>query len=853
MSRWTRRKFLKTGLAATAGAAAAKAALPLSGAAADEPADNVVSAGPTAQRNANFVFPREHLLLDFGWRFHFGHANDPAKDFGFGAQNREATFAKSGAFPPVTRANFDDSQWRSVDLPHDWAVELPFEKGPAVIDRDGKPTGHYELPDHGAKPIGRDFPETSIGWYRRVFDIPATDAGQRISVHFDGVFRHAMVMFNGHYIGEEFSGYAPFRFDLTDFVNYGDKNVLTVRVDATLAEGWFYEGAGIYRHVWLTKSDPVHIAPDGTYVRSEVHGNSATIFIQTEVKNETATAVVCQVYSEVLDAADKKVAMTQTKTISIPGWGNHTFESQLIVDRPLMWSVDNPYLYRIANVLRGDGVLGGDNVTFGIRSARFEADKGFFLNDKHVQLKGTCNHQDHAGVGSALPDRLQSYRVERLKSMGCNAYRTSHNPPTPELLDACDRLGMMVMCETRMMSSNPEGLGQLERMIRKYRNHPSIIIWSLGNEEREQGTPRGAKIVASMKRLAKELDPSRLVTIAMNNSWGKDASAVLDVQGCNYNDGKIDDFHKQFPTQPMVGTETASTVSTRGIYENDKERGYVSAYDLNFPLWAAKAETWWKDYDSRPFLAGGFAWTGFDYRGEPTPYNWPNVSSHFGIMDLCGFPKDNYFYYQAWWTSERVLHLFPHWNWPGKEGHEIDVWVHSNLDSVELSLNGASLGSQKVERNTHLAWKVKYAPGSIEACGTKNGKVVLTDKRETTGAPAKLVLRPDRQKISADGEDLSVIAVEVQDAQGRIMPVASNEVTFEVGGNGKLIGVGNGDPSCHESDKGSKRSAFNGLCMAFVQASKHAGEIRVVASASGLESALTVIQAEAAQLRPAVE
>jgi beta-galactosidase len=791
--------------------------------------------------------------LDFGWRFHFGHANDPAKDFGFGAQNREATFAKSGAFPPVTRANFDDSQWRSVDLPHDWAVELPFEKGPAVIDRDGKPTGHYELPDHGAKPIGRDFPETSIGWYRRVFDIPATDAGQRISVHFDGVFRHAMVMFNGHYIGEEFSGYAPFRFDLTDFVNYGDKNVLTVRVDATLAEGWFYEGAGIYRHVWLTKSDPVHIAPDGTYVRSEVHGNSATIFIQTEVKNETATAVVCQVYSEVLDAADKKVAMTQTKTISIPGWGNHTFESQLIVDRPLMWSVDNPYLYRIANVLRGDGVLGGDNVTFGIRSARFEADKGFFLNDKHVQLKGTCNHQDHAGVGSALPDRLQSYRVERLKSMGCNAYRTSHNPPTPELLDACDRLGMMVMCETRMMSSNPEGLGQLERMIRKYRNHPSIIIWSLGNEEREQGTPRGAKIVASMKRLAKELDPSRLVTIAMNNSWGKDASAVLDVQGCNYNDGKIDDFHKQFPTQPMVGTETASTVSTRGIYENDKERGYVSAYDLNFPLWAAKAETWWKDYDSRPFLAGGFAWTGFDYRGEPTPYNWPNVSSHFGIMDLCGFPKDNYFYYQAWWTSERVLHLFPHWNWPGKEGHEIDVWVHSNLDSVELSLNGASLGSQKVERNTHLAWKVKYAPGSIEACGTKNGKVVLTDKRETTGAPAKLVLRPDRQKISADGEDLSVIAVEVQDAQGRIMPVASNEVTFEVGGNGKLIGVGNGDPSCHESDKGSKRSAFNGLCMAFVQASKHAGEIRVVASASGLESALTVIQAEAAQLRPAVE
>jgi beta-galactosidase len=851
MLSWTRRKFLKTGLAATAGAAAAvKAALPLSSATNAEKLANVPSDVPT--QVVEFSTSRD--LLDFGWRFHFGHADDPAKDFGFGAQNREATFAKSGAFPPVTRANFDDSQWRALDVPHDWAVELPFEKGPAVLDRDGKPTGHYELPDHGAKPIGRDFPETSIGWYRRVFDISATDEGKRISVEFDGVFRRAMVMFNGHYIGEEFSGYAPFRFDLTDFVNYGEKNVLTVRADGTLAEGWFYEGAGIYRHVWLTKSNPVHIAPDGVYIRTEIHGDSATIFFQTEVMNETATAHVCQVNSGVSAGKSTRYAAAQSKVVSIPAWGSCTFESQATIDHPRFWSVDEPNLYFALTYLNVDGsVPDSISTPFGIRTTRFDAGKGFFLNDKPVKLKGTCNHQDHAGVGAALPDRLQSYRIERLKSMGCNAYRTSHNPPTPELLDACDRLGMMVMCETRMMSSNPEGLSQLERMIRKYRNHPSIIIWSLGNEEREQGTPRGAKIVASMKRLAKELDPSRLVTIAMNNSWGKGASAVLDVQGCNYNDGKIDDFHKQFPTQPIVGTETASTVSTRGIYENDPVRGYISAYDLNFPPWAAKAETWWKIYDARPFIAGGFAWTGFDYRGEPTPYNWPNVSSHFGIMDLCGFPKDNYFYYQAWWGADPVLHLFPHWNWPGKEGQEIDVWCHSNLDSVELFLNGASVGSQKVERNTHLAWKVKYAPGAIEARGTKNGKIVLSEKRETTGTPAKLVLRPDRQKIFADCEDLSVVTVEVHDAQGRIMPVASNEVTFEISGAGKLIGVGNGDPSCHESDKGNKRSAFNGLCMVFVQANKQAGEIRVAASANGLEGASLTIQAEAAQLRPAVD
>ncbi len=860
MSRWTRRKFLKTGLAATAGAAAgAKAALPLpnssiAGLKNSEATDSAQQSAQTPPMAEGATGVRDRLSLDFGWRFHFGHADDPAKDFGFGAQNREATFAKSGDFPAVTRANFDDSQWRSVDLPHDWAVELPFEKGPAVLDRDGKPTGRYELPDHGAKPVGRDFPETSIGWYRRVFDIPSTDAGKRISVEFDGVFRHAMVMFNGHYIGEEFSGYAPFHFDLTDFVTYGDKNVLTVRVDATLAEGWFYEGAGIYRHVWLAKTHPIHIASDGIYVQSEVRDGSTTVSIQTEVQNDSDTARNCTVMPQVLDAAGKVVTATEGTTTRIPAGSSRTVEIKFPFDSPQLWSIEERYMYSAVVKLFVEGpVTDLAQVSFGIRTARFDADKGFFLNEKPVKIKGTCNHQDHAGVGSALPDRLQAYRVERLKSMGCNAYRTSHNPPTPELLDASDRLGMMVMCETRMMSSNPEGLSQLERMIRKYRNHPSIIIWSLGNEEREQGTPRGAKIVSSMKRLAKELDPSRPVTLAMNGGWGKGASAVVDVQGFNYFIGNIDDFHKQFPTQPTTGSETASTVCTRGIYENDKERGYVSAYDLNFPPWAATAEKWWKYFDERQFLSGGFAWTGFDYRGEPTPYNWPCISSHFGIMDTCGFPKDNYFYYQAWWGAQPVLHLFPHWNWPGKEGQEIAVWCHSNLDSVELFVNGMSAGSQKVSRNTHLEWKVRYAPGVIEARGTKDGKIVLTDKRETTGAPAKLVLRPDRQKISADGEDVSIIAVEVVDAQSRVMPVASNEVTFEITGAGKLIGVGNGDPSCHESDKGSKRSAFNGLCMAFVQATKNAGEIRVVASATGLESASTVIQAEAAQLRPAVD
>jgi beta-galactosidase len=485
---------------------------------------------------------------------------------------------------------------------------------------------------------------------------------------------------------------------------------------------------------------------------------------------------------------------------------------------------------------------------------RWDPDAGFFLNGKHVILKGTCNHQDHAGVGSAIPDRLQEFRIKRLKEMGSNAYRTSHNPPTPELLDACDRLGMLVLDENRTFSSEAEGTSQLERLIRRDRNHPCVFAWSLANEEgSDQGNARGQRMATTLRRLARSLDPTRPVTAAMNGGWGAGFSLVLDVQGFNYGTGaRMDQFRARFPRLPAMGTEVASTVSTRGIYANDKEKGYVSAYDLNFPPWAATAETWWTTYAARPWLAGGFVWTGFDYRGEPTPYKWPCTSSHFGIMDTCGFPKDNFYYYQAWWGDRPVLHLFPHWNWAGKEGQDIDVWVHSNLDRVELFLNGRSLGSQAMQRNSHLAWKVPYAPGSIEARGFKDNAQVLVATRETTGAPAAIVVRPDRASIHADGEDVTVLEVQVVDAAGRIVPTADNQVTFAVSGEGRLLGVGNGDPSSHEADKGSVRRAFNGLCCAIIQSSKSPGSIQVVASASGLRSATLAIPTTVSAPRPAV-
>jgi beta-galactosidase len=859
-SRWTRRELLKTGLAVSATAAttrAARASSIVNSLASDPVREESFSAG-SQESTLGASSPRERLLMDFGWRFHLGHAADPTRDFALGAPSWDSTFAKTGGLPEVTQVKFNDSGWQPIDLPHDWAVELPFKNDP----------GAPELPAHGGKPLGRQYPETSIGWYRKVFELSESDAGKRITVEFDGVFRNAMVILNGFYLGENLSGYAPFSFDITNFANFGGKNVLTVRVDATQGEGWFYEGAGTYRHVWLTKTAQVRVAQWGTFVQSRVQGNDAELTISTEVQNDGDQERLCSVNSLVIDATGKTIGTAQSKSQKIFSGDLVTFETRISVKNPKLWSLEERHLYKLLTEVQAGGTSVDQSETeFGIRTIHFDPDKGFFLNGKHMKIKGTCNHQDLAGVGAALPDRLQYYRIERLKEMGCNAYRTSHNPPTPELLDACDRLGMLVLDETRMMSSTPEGLSELERMMRRDRNHPSVIMWSLGNEEWfVQGDSRGARMISSMKRLARRLDPTRPVTLAMNGGWGKGPSEVVDVMGFNYAGGhnggpgmakNIDDFHAKFPKQPTIGAETGSDFSTRGIYKNDPEKGYVSAYDVNFPAYTVSTEDWWRIYAEREFLAGGFTWTGFDYRGEPSPYKWPCISSHFGAMDTCGFPKDNYFYYQAWWTDKPVLHLFPHWNWEGKEGEEIAVWCHTNLDSVELFLNGVSLGSKRVERNSHVEWNVKYAPGALEARGSRNGKVALTEKRETTGAPAKVVLRADRLQIAADGEDVSVFAVGIADANRRIVPTAGNEITFRVEGPGKLIGLGNGDPSCHEPDKPAsftegKRSAFNGLCMAFVQALKQAGGIRVQASSPGLESSSVVIAANAAKLRPAI-
>ena len=810
MPRISRRNLLRSGLAVSASSivsrsAWARATALLAG------RDDTSAAALAA------MAPREKFLFDFGWKFQFGNGADPAKDLDFGKD--QGDFAKTGDFA-FAKVGYDDAKWRALNLPHDWAVELPF-----VWDE--------QLKSHGYKPLGRRYPNTSVGWYRREFDIPASDAGRRISVEFDGAFRDVFVFVNGCFVGRNNNGYVPFSFDVTDFLKVGQRNCIVARVDASFGDGWFYEGAGIYRHVWLTKTDSLHIAPLESYVRYKMNGDSAALSLVTVVQKEGKSAESAHVSWQILDAAGKTIATADTPDQDVDGDGATTFTATANLNDPALWSPDEPNLYSaVVTVKSGDNIRDAERFNFGVRFIRWDSEKGFFLNNKSMKIQGTCNHQDHAGVGAALPDALQWYRLGVLKEMGCNAVRTSHNMPTPEWVDGCERMGMMMMCETRQMSSSPEGLAQLEAMVKRYRNSPSIILWSIGNEEwqlQNEAAEVGQKIAETMVARCHELDPTRVVSAAVNGNNQKGVSNALDIIGFNYNLKFPDGFHEKNPTRAVFGSETASTIGTRGEYTTDPLRNTVSAYDVPV-VWGESAEEWWTFYGTREWEAGGFAWTGFDYRGEPTPYGWPSISSQFGIVDTCGFPKDTFFYYKSWWGKEPVLHLFPHWNFEGREGDEIPVWVFSNLDEVELVVNGKSAGRQKVPHLGHVEWKVRYSPGAIEAHGYKASKLVLTEKRETTGPVASLRLTADRTEINADGEDIAVLRVEALDAQGRLVPTADQLIGFTVSGAGTLIGVGNGNPNCQESDKGSQRSLFNGLAQVIVQASKQAAEIQVVAA-----------------------
>jgi beta-galactosidase len=764
---------------------------------------------------SNAASGRERLSLDRGWLFHEGDIPFPIVTGHQPSYDNAKAGSSSGAASP----EYDDSSWKQVDLPHDWAVEQPFD-----------PKAN----------LAEGYRARGMGWYRKYFRLDPADHGKHLEVQLDGVATHCTVWINGVLSARNWSGYTSIYIDITPIAKYGTEvNTIAVQVDAVAQEGWWYEGAGIYRHAWLVKRNPVHIETDGVFANPVRSADGKwSIPIETTLNSIDKAAAKVEVESTLIDPSGKPVVSGQTQ-VTVEPLQSPVAKFALAVESPKLWSVDEPTLYSVRTVVKRDGAV-VDQVTTrcGFRTIRFDPDKGLFLNDKPLKMLGTGNHQDHAGVGVAVPDALWDFRVRRLKELGSNTYRSAHNAPAAEFLDACDRLGMMVMDENRNFGATPEHLKQLDWMVRRDRNHPSIILWSVFNEEPSQGTEMGYELVRRMSAAVKELDTSRPVTAAQSNSVLNpvNASQAADVAGFNYVYRDFDRYHELYPTKPIFSSEDTSTVMTRDEYVTNRKEAVLDSYDDQVLPWGLSHRDAWKQVAERPFVAGTIVWTGFDYRGEPQPLSWPAAGSSFGIMDLCGFPKAAYYIHQAQWIQDRpIVHLVPHWNWAGSEGKPIKVMVTSNAEKVELRLNGKSLGEHPVDKYQMLTVEVPYEAGKLEAVASSGGKQVARFAVETTGAPAGLRLVPDRTSLVGDGYDAQPVTVQVVDAQGRVVPTADPLVKFALSGPGAIIGLNNGDPTNHEPEKGDQHKVFHGLAQVIVQSGLGGqGKLTLRATSEGL-------------------
>lgn len=785
--------------------------------------------------------------------------------------------------------SFDDSDWRQLNLPHDWAIEGEFSQE--------NPSGT----GGGALPGG-------IGWYRKTFVADEAYAGKKVFIDFDGVYMNSEVFINGHSLGKRPYGYISFRYDLTPYLKMGEENVIAVRVDnQEQPNSRWYSGCGIYRNVWLTVTNPIHVDLWGTYVTTpQVSDKEATVSVCTSVKNEGTANAEVKVISSLLDAEGNRVGET-TSVLPISKDSVGTYQQTVKVVSPILWSVNNPYLYTLETEVWADGKLVDTyETTTGIRSFEFNAQKGFVLNGEQVKIKGVCMHHDLGCLGAAVNTRAIERQLEILREMGCNGIRCSHNPPAPELLQLCDEMGFIVMDETFDMWRkkktrydyslyfNEWHERDLTDLMLRDRNHPSIFMWSIGNEVLEQWSDANADTLSleeanmilnfghSAEMLAKEgsemsvnslltkkladmtraLDSTRPVTAGCNEPNPYNhlfASGALDIIGFNYHDDWFMGVPKNFPGKPFIVTESVSSLMTRGYYKmpSDKpilcpERWDKPYYDPSFSCssydhcrapWGSHHENTLRLVNENDFISGQYIWTGFDYIGEPTPYGWPARSSYFGIVDLAGFPKDIYYMYQSQWTDKDVLHLFPHWNW--EEGQEIDLWAYYNhADEVELFINGRSQGVKTMpEDKYHVVWRVKYEPGTIKAVSRKEGKVVMEKEIHTAGEPAQIRLSADRTEIQADGTDLSFITVEIVDKDGNLCPNADNWVNFDVQGAAFIAGVDNGNQTSMESFKAPHRKAFYGKCLVVLQNNGERGVIQLNAVSEGLEKAMLNIQA----------
>lgn len=807
-------------------------------------------------------------LFVSGWRFHLGNPEGDA-----------------------SRQDFDDGAWRLLDLPHDWSIEGDFSA------------------DHPARKEGGALPG-GLGWYRKVFEAPREWQGKKVFVDFDGVYMNSEVFVNGNSLGVRPYGYSSFRYDLTPYLKWGERNVLAVKVDnSTQPNSRWYSGSGIYRNVWLTVVDPVHVGHWGTFVTTpEVTGEKAVMEVRTMVKNDGQAGRRVGVVSTLLDARGRMVA-GQSGFVDVPAGGCSEASHTLIMTAPELWSTEHPYLYKVRTELKVDGrSVDTYYTTTGVRHFKFDARTGFWLNGKHMKINGVCMHHDLGCLGAAVNVRAIKRQLEILKEMGCNGIRCTHNPPAPELLDLCDRMGFVVMDEAfdmwRIHKTAYDYACYFDRwherdladLVLRDRNHPCIFMWSVGNEVGEQwrnagrdtlsvedanillnfgrdesdlprleGTHVNTLLAAKLAGLVRRYDPTRPV-LTGNNSGGKDnllhkPEAGMDIIGYNYCVWDIPKVPKVFPGRPFLLTESISGLMTRGFYRMPSDSMYVwpmrgevrvpegsnhltSAYDNCHVPWGCSHEAGMRMVKNNDFISGQYVWTGFDYIGEPTPFPFPSRSSYFGIIDLAGFPKDVYYMYQSEWAEKPVLHLFPHWNW--KEGQKVDLWVYYNqADEVELFVNGKSQGTKRKGRDDfHVAWRVRYEPGTVKAVSRKDGKEVLVREIHTAGVPARIRLTADRDTLCADGRDLAFVTVEVLDRGGNLCPEAENLVHFEVGGQVLIAGVDNGSPFSMERFKDTKRKAFFGKCLVVLQSNGKAGHATLKAVSEGLDGAELKIKME---------
>jgi beta-galactosidase len=804
-----------------------------------------------------------------GWKFHWGDLEATNHDAIHANRFKRAEWMKAGNHG-VARAAYPDADWQSVDLPHDFVVSGTFsEKANAV---------------HGSLP-------TDAAWYRKTFEIPEAVRTQRIHLEFDGIYRDATIWVNGHLAGNHLSGYTSFSLDITELCEPEGLNVVAVRCDAREFELWSYEGGGIYREVRLVATDSLYVPYCGTCVRShfakENDFSEAVVALNASVENAGRLAISAELNFKVFEAGESQAVYVARQNVEVDSGERLSVDHQFSLKNPQLWSPQSPELYRLETELRiGDSVLDLYETTFGVRAMRFDAEKGCFLNGEPIQLKGVCNHQDHAGVGVAMPPTLDAWRLEQLKAMGCNAIRTAHNPPAPHLLDLCDRMGFIVMDEARLPGTAPELLGQLESLILRDRNHPSVFLWSLGNEEMLiQENATGPKILERMQALTRRLDPTRPCVYSANCDFNAIAENFekegfrVDVFGANYTmrhnaEGRLtaeaeryDEFKTKFPDWPLVASESGGSASTRGLYGqefyegaalnphpeaigadapvylNPKRAGQVTAYGETLTPWGRSIEATWEDCARRDFLMGTFLWTGFDYRGETYPFSWPAVVTRYGLMDLCGFPKDSFYYYQAEWIDAPVLHLFPHWNLDCEVGEVVDLWAYTNCAAVELWLNGESQGKRERQPFRKVQWEVPYEAGTLEAVGyDANGVEQIRTTIQTTGAAQKIELSQASVEVEADGHAVAIINVSASDSEGRAVPTAHAQVDFEISASAQLLGVGNGNPTSHELEQAPRRRLFNGKAQLILRSHGEASTLMVRAHAQGLDSGILEIQ-----------